>query len=122
MCLTFLGKWESGHSLSVLSKAKRSDPKTGTVVGATDILESVTGTRARQRSMSRMSVMLKKKGVFDGMRPAEGCCSLLGGPSSSITRVVASVSSGAFDSCLERPVCLEGFVETHCGDTQKALK
>ena len=65
----FFGKWESGHSLSVLpKKAKRSDPKTGTVVGATDILESVTGTRARQRSMS---VMLKKKGVFDAMRPAD---------------------------------------------------
>ena len=93
MCSTFFGKWESGHSLSVLPKAKRSDPKTGTVVGATDILQSVTGTRARQRCMSRMSVMLKKKCVFDGMRPAEGCCSLRGGPSSSITRVVVSVSS-----------------------------
>ena len=106
MCSAFFGKWESGHSLSVLPKAKRSDPKTGTVVGATDILKSVTGTRALQRSMSRMSVMLKKKGVFDAMRPADGCCSLLGGPSSSITRVVVSVSSGAYDSCLERPVCL----------------
>ena len=68
-----------------------------------------------------MSVMLKKKSVFDVMRLAEGCCSLLGGPSSSITRVVVSVSSGAYDSCLERPVCLEGFVETHCGDTQGTL-
>ena len=59
------GKWKSGHSLSVLPKAKRNDPKTGTVAGASDILESVTGTRARQRSMS---IMLKKKGVFDAMR------------------------------------------------------
>ena len=105
----------------MLPKAKRSDPHTGTMVGAPDILESVTGTRARQRSMSRMSVMLKRKGVLDGMRPADGCCSLLGGPSSSITRALASVSSGVYDSCLERPVCLEGVVETHCGDTQVTL-
>ena len=68
-----------------------------------------------------MSVMLKKKGVFDAMRPADGCCSLLGGPSSSVTRVVVSVFSGAYDSCLERLVCLEGFVETRCGDTQVTL-
>ena len=30
----FFGKWKSGHTLSVLPKAKRSDPKTGTVAGA----------------------------------------------------------------------------------------
>ena len=66
----FFGKWESDRSLSVLPKAKRSDPKTGTVVGAAASLESVTGTRARQRSRVHMSVMLKKKGVFDAKRPA----------------------------------------------------
>ena len=51
--------------------------------------------------------MLKKKGVFDAMRPADVLVvPSLGGPSSRITRVVASVSSGAYDSCLERPVRL----------------
>ena len=49
-----------------------------------------------------MSVMLKKKGVFDAMRPADGCCSLLGGPSTS-----------------SRPYAW--FVETRCGDTQVTL-
>ena len=104
-------------TVCVAKSQARSDPKTGTVAGATDILESVTGTRARQRSTSRMSVMLKKKGVFDAMRPADGCCSLRGGPSSSVTRVVVSVSSGAYDSCLERPYAskalLKHAVETH---------
>ena len=51
--------------------------------------------------------MRKKKGVFDAIRPADVLVvPSLGGPSSSITRVVVSVSNGAYDSCLERPVCL----------------
>ena len=51
--------------------------------------------------------MLKKKGVFDVMRLADVLVVLsLGGLSSCITRVVASVSSGAYGSCLERPVWL----------------
>ena len=96
----FYGKWESDHSLSVFPKSKRSDPKTGTAARATDMLESVKGTRARQRSMS---VMLKKKGVL-GCDVRETFWLFPRGPGS--TRVVVSVSSGAYDSCLERPITL----------------
>ena len=54
-------------------------------------LESVTGTHARQRSIS---IMLKKKGVFDAMRPADVLViPSLGGPSTSLTRFMVSVSS-----------------------------
>ena len=67
--------------------------------------------------------MLKKKGVFDEMRPADVLVDpSLGEPSSRITRVVANVSSGAYDTCLEGPFAsFEGFVETHCSDTQVTL-
>ena len=107
MYSTFFGKWESGHSWAVLPKPKRSDPKTGTVAGATDILAwRAWQARVHGRGVWASSmVMLKKKGVFDAMRSADVLVvPSLGGPSSRITRVVVSVSSGAYDSCLERPV------------------
>lgn len=47
----------------MVCKARRSDARTGTVAGETDVMESVVVNAAEYRN-----VMLRKNGVFDAMR------------------------------------------------------
>ena len=67
--------------------------------------------------------MMKKKGVFDAMCPADLLVvPSLGGPSSRITRVVARLSRERMTAVWRGLYAsFEGFVETPCGDTQVTL-
>lgn len=54
-----IGLW----AFTAIRKARRSDTRTGTIAGETDIIQSVVVNAAEYRN-----VMLKKNGVFDAMR------------------------------------------------------
>ena len=91
----------------MLPKAKRSDPKTGTVAGATEIYIRSSSVLEEYDAYERHAE--EKRCFRCGMRACEGRfgCSFVDlVPGRSITIDVVSVSSGAYDSCLERPVWL----------------